>query len=124
MFSPSMDSARDAGGVAGTVLIPMRFVWPYGGRSVYLSGTFTRSVFCRLLQLNLSAISTLLVNKVILLSYLLCWILPNSFRFEGGLNFYKCRHWKAAQLCFKLFIAWPLAIIRSVCSSVLVLDVD
>ncbi|XP_028751563.1 sucrose nonfermenting 4-like protein [Neltuma alba] len=42
MFSPSMDSARDTGGVAGTVLIPMRFVWPYGGRSVYLSGSFTR----------------------------------------------------------------------------------
>lgn len=42
MFSPSMDSARDAGGVAGAVLIPMRFVWPYGGRSVYLSGSFTR----------------------------------------------------------------------------------
>ncbi|CAJ1941050.1 unnamed protein product [Sphenostylis stenocarpa] len=42
MFSPSMDSARDAGGVAGTVLIPMRFVWPYGGRSVYLTGSFTR----------------------------------------------------------------------------------
>ncbi|KAF7837846.1 sucrose nonfermenting 4-like protein isoform X1 [Senna tora] len=42
MFSPSMESARDTGGVAGTVLIPMRFVWPYGGRSVYLSGSFTR----------------------------------------------------------------------------------
>ncbi|KAI9123180.1 hypothetical protein K1719_006069 [Acacia pycnantha] len=42
MFSPSMDSRRDTGGVAGTVLIPMRFVWPYGGRSVYLSGSFTR----------------------------------------------------------------------------------
>ncbi|MCI16613.1 sucrose nonfermenting 4-like protein, partial [Trifolium medium] len=43
MFSPSMDSARDVGVVAaGTVLIPMRFVWPYGGRSVYLSGSFTR----------------------------------------------------------------------------------
>ncbi|XP_061349109.1 sucrose nonfermenting 4-like protein isoform X2 [Gastrolobium bilobum] len=49
MFSPSMDSARDASGVAGTVLIPMRFVWPYGGRSVYLSGSFTRwSEFLRM----------------------------------------------------------------------------
>ena len=45
MFSQSMDSARDAGGVAGTVLIPMRFAWPYGGRSVFLSGSFTRLVF-------------------------------------------------------------------------------
>ncbi|XP_014501910.1 sucrose nonfermenting 4-like protein [Vigna radiata var. radiata] len=37
-----MDPGRDAGGVAGTVLIPMRFVWPYGGRSVFLCGSFTR----------------------------------------------------------------------------------
>lgn len=46
MFSPSMDFARGVGGVvAGTVLVPMRFVWPYGGRSVYLSGSFTRYFF-------------------------------------------------------------------------------
>ncbi|XP_020227815.1 sucrose nonfermenting 4-like protein [Cajanus cajan] len=50
MYSPSMDSARNAGGVAGTVLIPMRFVWPYGGRSVYLSGSFTR--WSELLQMS------------------------------------------------------------------------
>ncbi|QCD79963.1 sucrose nonfermenting 4-like protein [Vigna unguiculata] len=50
MFSPSVDSARDAGGVAGPVLIPMRFVWPYGGRSVYLSGSFTR--WSELLQMS------------------------------------------------------------------------
>ncbi|XP_004508285.1 sucrose nonfermenting 4-like protein [Cicer arietinum] len=51
MFTPRMDSARDAGGVAaGTVLIPMRFVWPYGGRSVYLSGSFTR--WSELLQMS------------------------------------------------------------------------
>ncbi|KAL6971309.1 AMP-activated serine/threonine-protein kinase regulatory subunit [Sarracenia purpurea var. burkii] len=41
MFSPGMDYAREAGGVAGAALIPMRFVWPYGGRSVYLCGSFT-----------------------------------------------------------------------------------
>ncbi|KOM33531.1 hypothetical protein LR48_Vigan01g308700 [Vigna angularis] len=50
MFSPSVDSARDAGGVAGAVLIPMRFVWPYGGISVYLSGSFTR--WSELLQMS------------------------------------------------------------------------
>ncbi|XP_014510271.1 sucrose nonfermenting 4-like protein [Vigna radiata var. radiata] len=50
MFSPSVDSARDAGGVAAAVLIPMRFVWPYGGRSVYLSGSFTR--WSELLQMS------------------------------------------------------------------------
>ncbi|PQQ15876.1 sucrose nonfermenting 4-like protein isoform X2 [Prunus yedoensis var. nudiflora] len=37
-----MDSARDVGGAPSTVLIPMRFVWPYGGRSVFLSGSFAR----------------------------------------------------------------------------------
>ncbi|KAK6803560.1 hypothetical protein RDI58_001344 [Solanum bulbocastanum] len=37
MYSSAMDYARDG----GTALIPTRFVWPYGGRSVYLSGTFT-----------------------------------------------------------------------------------
>lgn len=42
MFAANMDSAREVGGVASTVLIPMRFVWPYGGRSVFLSGSFTR----------------------------------------------------------------------------------
>ncbi|WJX23662.1 AMP-activated serine/threonine-protein kinase regulatory subunit, variant 2 [Trifolium repens] len=37
-----MDPVRDVGSVVGTVLIPTRFVWPYGGRSVFLSGSFTR----------------------------------------------------------------------------------
>ena len=40
-----MDHVRDVGSVVGTVLIPMRFVWPYGGSSVFLSGSFTRCVF-------------------------------------------------------------------------------
>ncbi|XP_077240733.1 sucrose nonfermenting 4-like protein [Tasmannia lanceolata] len=42
MFSPGRDSAPETGGVAGTVLIPTRFVWPYGGRRVLLIGSFTR----------------------------------------------------------------------------------
>ncbi|XP_068327256.1 sucrose nonfermenting 4-like protein isoform X1 [Pyrus communis] len=42
MFATNMDSARDVGGAPSTVLIPMRFVWPYGGRSVFLSGSFAR----------------------------------------------------------------------------------
>ncbi|KAA8548501.1 hypothetical protein F0562_000232 [Nyssa sinensis] len=42
MFPSGMDYARETtGGVAGSVLIPTRFVWPYGGRSVYLCGSFT-----------------------------------------------------------------------------------
>ncbi|CAK9159735.1 unnamed protein product [Ilex paraguariensis] len=36
-----MDFVRESGGVAGSVLITTRFVWPYGGRSVFLSGSFT-----------------------------------------------------------------------------------
>ncbi|XP_048440388.1 sucrose nonfermenting 4-like protein isoform X2 [Pyrus x bretschneideri] len=42
MFATNMDLARDVGGAPSTVLIPMRFVWPYGGRSVFLSGSFAR----------------------------------------------------------------------------------
>ncbi|KAK7301426.1 hypothetical protein RJT34_12290 [Clitoria ternatea] len=82
-----MDSARDTGGVVGTVLIPMWFVWPYGVKIVYLSGSFTR-----------------------------------LFHFEVGQNFYKYRQSKAAQPCFKLFIAWPLVIIMSAYSVMLGLD--
>ncbi|KAF7137798.1 hypothetical protein RHSIM_Rhsim07G0186000 [Rhododendron simsii] len=37
-----VDTGHDNSGVSGPVLIPMRFVWPYGGRRVFLSGTFTR----------------------------------------------------------------------------------
>jgi hypothetical protein len=54
MFSHGADSAHDAaagGGVgvgvsAGGVpaLVPARFVWPHGGKTVYLTGNFTRFV--------------------------------------------------------------------------------
>ncbi|KAE9458991.1 hypothetical protein C3L33_09096, partial [Rhododendron williamsianum] len=44
MFSSGSDTGHDNSGVSGPVLIPMRFVWPYGGRRVFLSGTFTS--FC------------------------------------------------------------------------------
>nr|XP_010938454.1 sucrose nonfermenting 4-like protein [Elaeis guineensis]XP_010938455.1 sucrose nonfermenting 4-like protein [Elaeis guineensis] len=42
MFSPGKNPSKDATGVSGGVVIPMRFVWPYGGRRVLLTGTFTR----------------------------------------------------------------------------------
>ncbi|CAI9118764.1 OLC1v1020372C1 [Oldenlandia corymbosa var. corymbosa] len=35
-YSPGMDYSLEA----GSILIPYRFVWPYGGNSVYLSGSF------------------------------------------------------------------------------------
>ncbi|XP_028781449.1 sucrose nonfermenting 4-like protein isoform X1 [Neltuma alba] len=44
-----MNLSKNAGSVAGTLPIPMRFVWPYGGREVYLCGSFTRwSEFLRM----------------------------------------------------------------------------
>ncbi|OVA15013.1 CBS domain [Macleaya cordata] len=42
MFSSGMDSGPETSGVAGPVLVPTRFVWPYGGRRVFLTGSFTR----------------------------------------------------------------------------------
>lgn len=43
MFVSGMDLGREAGRPAvPMVLMPMRFVWPYGGSSVYLCGSFTR----------------------------------------------------------------------------------
>ncbi|KAL4313267.1 hypothetical protein GQ457_01G030870 [Hibiscus cannabinus] len=42
MFASDMNPARDAGRVstAGMVLFPVQFTWPYGGRSVSVSGSF------------------------------------------------------------------------------------
>ncbi|XP_057513706.1 sucrose nonfermenting 4-like protein [Actinidia eriantha] len=42
MFGTAANTGHDNSGVSGPVLIPMRFVWPYGGRRVFLSGSFTR----------------------------------------------------------------------------------
>ncbi|KAG1371190.1 putative potassium transporter 2 [Cocos nucifera] len=42
MFSPGKNPSKDATGVSGGVLIPTQFVWPYGGKRVLLTGTFTR----------------------------------------------------------------------------------
>lgn len=42
MFSSGMDASQDLGGTVGAVLIPTRFVWPHGGRRVFLTGSFTR----------------------------------------------------------------------------------
>ncbi|KAK9086509.1 hypothetical protein Syun_028903 [Stephania yunnanensis] len=41
MYSSGTDSIRASGAAAGAVLIPTTFVWPYGGRRVFLSGSFT-----------------------------------------------------------------------------------
>ncbi|KAL6964766.1 AMP-activated serine/threonine-protein kinase regulatory subunit [Sarracenia purpurea var. burkii] len=42
MFRSGADPGHENSAVSGPVLIPWRFVWPYGGRRVFLSGSFTR----------------------------------------------------------------------------------
>ncbi|KAI0504310.1 hypothetical protein KFK09_015262 [Dendrobium nobile] len=42
MFSSGVDASQDLSGTVGAVLIPTRFVWPHGGRRVFLTGSFTR----------------------------------------------------------------------------------
>ncbi|XWS58181.1 hypothetical protein CRYUN_Cryun08bG0012800 [Craigia yunnanensis] len=42
MFASGPETGHENSGVSGPLLIPMRFVWPYGGRRVFLSGSFTR----------------------------------------------------------------------------------
>lgn len=42
MFGPGPESGHENSGGAGSALVPVRFVWPYGGRRVFLSGSFTR----------------------------------------------------------------------------------
>ncbi|GAB2277485.1 AMP-activated serine/threonine-protein kinase regulatory subunit [Dionaea muscipula] len=41
MFGSSTDPSHNSSAIAGTVLIPTRFFWPYGGRRVFLCGSFT-----------------------------------------------------------------------------------
>ncbi|KAK6911561.1 AMP-activated protein kinase, glycogen-binding domain [Dillenia turbinata] len=41
MYGPSQSSSHENSGVGGNALIPTCFVWRYGGRRVYLSGSFT-----------------------------------------------------------------------------------
>ncbi|XP_038980541.1 sucrose nonfermenting 4-like protein [Phoenix dactylifera] len=42
MFNPGTNPSQDATGASGGVLIPTQFVWPYGGKRVLLTGSFTR----------------------------------------------------------------------------------
>ncbi|KAJ7973357.1 sucrose nonfermenting 4-like protein [Quillaja saponaria] len=42
MFSSVTDRGQENNAISGPILIPKRFVWPYGGRSVLLTGSFTR----------------------------------------------------------------------------------
>ncbi|XP_022742949.1 LOW QUALITY PROTEIN: sucrose nonfermenting 4-like protein [Durio zibethinus] len=42
MFASGPETGHEKSGASGSRLIPMRFVWPYGGRRVFLSGSFTR----------------------------------------------------------------------------------
>ncbi|XVE63020.1 hypothetical protein DITRI_Ditri06bG0166000 [Diplodiscus trichospermus] len=42
MFPSGPETGLENSGVSGQLLIPVRFVWPYGGRRVSLSGSFIR----------------------------------------------------------------------------------
>ncbi|KAG1365200.1 putative Sucrose nonfermenting 4-like protein [Cocos nucifera] len=42
MFSSGIDSRQEPSGLAGAMLVPTRFVWPYGGKRVFVTGSFTR----------------------------------------------------------------------------------
>ncbi|CAL9153811.1 sucrose nonfermenting 4-like protein isoform X2 [Musa acuminata AAA Group] len=42
MFSSGTEFLQEVAGVSGSALVPTRFVWPYGGRRVFLTGSFTR----------------------------------------------------------------------------------
>ncbi|PKA57656.1 Sucrose nonfermenting 4-like protein [Apostasia shenzhenica] len=42
MFSSGTNSSHEVSGIAGQVLIPKTFVWPYGGSRVMVTGNFTR----------------------------------------------------------------------------------
>ncbi|KAK0600624.1 hypothetical protein LWI29_016878 [Acer saccharum] len=42
MFGSGPETGHENSGAAGSPLIPVRFVWPYAGRRVFLSGSFTR----------------------------------------------------------------------------------
>ncbi|XP_047311013.1 sucrose nonfermenting 4-like protein [Impatiens glandulifera] len=44
MFDSTSDAPNNSNGATGQLLILTRFVWPYGGRRVFLTGTFTRWV--------------------------------------------------------------------------------
>ncbi|XP_015875088.2 sucrose nonfermenting 4-like protein [Ziziphus jujuba] len=42
MYGSGSETGHENCGLSGSVLIPTRFMWPYGGRTVLLSGSFTR----------------------------------------------------------------------------------
>ncbi|KAJ7977964.1 sucrose nonfermenting 4-like protein [Quillaja saponaria] len=42
MFSSITDRGHESNAASGPIWIPKRFFWPYGGRSVFLTGSFTR----------------------------------------------------------------------------------
>jgi len=44
MYTSLTESVGGSSSSSGPILIPKRFVWPYGGTRVYLIGSFTRLV--------------------------------------------------------------------------------
>ncbi|KAK4745618.1 hypothetical protein SAY87_011930 [Trapa incisa] len=65
--------ARESSGSSGSVLIPMRFVWPCGGRNVFISGSFNR--WSRLLPMSP-------VEGCPTVFQTICSILPGSHQYK------------------------------------------
>ncbi|KAH9755107.1 Sucrose nonfermenting 4-like protein [Citrus sinensis] len=42
MYNSGLNTGHENSGVVGSILVPVRFIWPNGGRRVSLSGSFTR----------------------------------------------------------------------------------
>ncbi|KAG4176764.1 hypothetical protein ERO13_A11G265800v2 [Gossypium hirsutum] len=42
MFASGPETGHENRGVSRSLLVPMRFIWPYGGSRVFLTGSFTR----------------------------------------------------------------------------------
>ncbi|KAA3472662.1 sucrose nonfermenting 4-like protein [Gossypium australe] len=42
MFASGPETGHENRGVSRPLLVPMRFIWPYGGSRVFLTGSFTR----------------------------------------------------------------------------------
>ncbi|KAK5786441.1 Sucrose nonfermenting 4-like protein [Gossypium arboreum] len=42
MFASGSETGHENRGVSRPLLVPMRFIWPYGGSRVFLTGSFTR----------------------------------------------------------------------------------
>lgn len=65
MFSSGTEFLQEVAGVSGSALVPTRFVWPYGGRRVFLTGSFTRSVLSSFLFTSVNHLYAVILFLVV-----------------------------------------------------------